>query len=271
MDALLNAGKELLEQQISGSNSQGMYRTIVIIVIAIAIAIIIHTVQTPNHTFNTRQSEANTFRQSNRKRPSPPRKQSVPHHFHPHVSRAYNPDFRFHIEAYGGNYPAGGDFYHDDEELRTAHQQASQHAGSSGNSDLFSNIINTIGQKKSNLANSDIDEQDAIRKHKETYEQDNDNLDSSSLGSAAALQALKKFTQGETGGNQSQGAFLGLAMSEASKLFDSKAANGKVSSDASKESAIQQAGEMALKMYFKSQGGGQGGSSGLLGIASKFF
>lgn len=43
-----------------------------------------------------------------------------------------------------------------------------------------------------------------------------------------------------------------------------------MASDASKESAIQQAGEMALKMYMKSQGGGQG-PSGLMGIASKFF
>ncbi|KAL7786293.1 hypothetical protein V8C37DRAFT_412574 [Trichoderma ceciliae] len=210
MDALVNAGKEFLEQQMSGSGSQGGSGQL------------------------------------------PPGN-----------------------KAYGGNYPAGGDFYHEDEDLRTAHQQASQHAGSSGNSDIFSGVINSISQKKSHLANSDIDEQEALRQHKQTYEQDNDNLDSNSLGSAAALQALKKFTQGETGGNQSQGAFLGLAMSEASKLFDSKSANGKVSSDASKESVIQQAGEMALKMYFKSQGGGQGGGqggpSGLLGIASKFF
>lgn len=43
-----------------------------------------------------------------------------------------------------------------------------------------------------------------------------------------------------------------------------------MSSDANKESVVQQAGEMAMKMYFKSQGGG-GGASGLLGLASKFF
>ncbi|KAL6904569.1 hypothetical protein GGI43DRAFT_380983 [Trichoderma evansii] len=170
--------------------------------------------------------------------------------------------------AYGGNYPAGGDFHHEDEELRTAHQQAQQYAGSSGNSDMFSNAINSISQNKSHLANSDIDEQEAIRRHQETYSQESSNLSSNSLGSAAAMQALKKFTQGETGGNQSQGAFLGLAMSEASKLFDAKAANGQVSSDASKESVIQQAGEMAMKMYFKSQGNQSGG---LLSLASKFF
>ncbi|KAL7939483.1 hypothetical protein V8C35DRAFT_286766 [Trichoderma chlorosporum] len=173
-------------------------------------------------------------------------------------------------KAYGGNYPAGGDFHHEDDELRQAHQQASQYAGDSGNSAMFSNVINNIGQRKEHLANSDIDEQDAIRQHQQTYQQGADNLDSRSLGSAAAMQALKKFTQGETGGNQSQSAFLGLAMSEASKLFDNKAADGKVASDANKESVIQQAGEMAMKMYFKSQGGGQG-PAGLLGMASKFF
>jgi hypothetical protein len=51
------------------------------------------------------------------------------------------------------------------------------------------------------------------------------------------------------------------------QLFDDKAAKGKVSSDASKESVVQQAGEVALKMYLKNQGEQQGG---LLGMASKF-
>lgn len=60
---------------------------------------------------------------------------------------------------------------------------------------------------------------EAIRKHQETYSQNTSDLSSNSLGSAAALQALKQFTQGATGGNQSQGAFLGLAMSEASKVY----------------------------------------------------
>lgn len=37
------------------------------------------------------------------------------------------------------------------------------------------------------------------------------------------------------------------------QLFDQKASQGKVSSDSSKESAVMKAGEMALKMYLKSQ------------------
>ena len=92
------------------------------------------------------------------------------------------------------------------------------------------------------------------------------------MGSAAAMQALKKFSGGQSGGNQSQSAFIGLAMSEASKLFDQKSSQGKVASGSSKEAAIMQAGEMALKMYLKS-GGSQsssGGVGGLLSMASKF-
>ena len=61
---------------------------------------------------------------------------------------------------------------------------------------------------------------DAVRKHKQAYNNDNDNQDEGSLGSAAAMQALKMFTQGggSSSGASSQSAFLGLAMSEASKV-----------------------------------------------------
>jgi hypothetical protein len=89
------------------------------------------------------------------------------------------------------------------------------------------------------------------------------------MGSAAAMQALKMFTGGQSGATaqgNSQNAFVGMAMAEASKLFDQQAGQGNVASGANKQSAIQQAGEMALKMYMKSQGGG----GGLMGLASKF-
>jgi hypothetical protein len=93
------------------------------------------------------------------------------------------------------------------------------------------------------------------------------------MGSAAAMQALKMFSGGGSGqsqGGNSQNAFVGMAMGQAAKLFDSQSSQGNVASGASKESAIQQAGEMALKMYMQSQGGGSGGASGLMGFASKF-
>lgn len=87
------------------------------------------------------------------------------------------------------------------------------------------------------------------------------------MGNAAAMQALKMFTGGSSSGGSSQSEFIGLAMSEASKLFEQQSAAGRVSSSSSKESAVQQAGEMALKMYMKSQGGSSGG---LMSLASKF-
>jgi len=95
------------------------------------------------------------------------------------------------------------------------------------------------------------------------------------MGSAAAMQALKMFTGGQSGnsaGGNSQNAFIGMAMGQASKLFDSQASAGNVAGGASKESAVQQAGEMALKMYMQSQGSGGsgGGMGGLMGLASKF-
>merc|ERR1712098_514915 len=99
--------------------------------------------------------------------------------------------------------------------------------------------------------------------------------DSGSMGAAAAMQALKMFSGGGSGNTQqgnSQNAFVGMAMAEASKLFDNQSSQGNVA-NASKESTVQKAGEMALKMYMKSQiqgGGGSSGASGLLSMASKF-
>ena len=57
-----------------------------------------------------------------------------------------------------------------------------------------------------------------MRKHKKTYDDDDDDGDENSLGTAAAMQALKMFNQGETGDKQGKGAFMGLAMSEAAKV-----------------------------------------------------
>ncbi|UNI23405.1 hypothetical protein JDV02_009225 [Purpureocillium takamizusanense] len=156
----------------------------------------------------------------------------------------------------------------DDDELKTAQHEAASRAGSSGSSELFSQVLSAIGQRKGQLANEDIDEEDAARKHEEHYGNGPSRGDEKSLGTAAAYNAFKMFQQGgQGGGKQSQGAFLGMAMSEASKLFDQKNANGQVADGASKESTIQKAGEMAMKLYFKNQGQQQGG---LLGMASKF-
>jgi hypothetical protein len=61
---------------------------------------------------------------------------------------------------------------------------------------------------------------DAIDKHKNVYKDEGGNHDENSLGTAAAMQALKMFNQGEgkQSGGGGQGAFLSLAMGEASKV-----------------------------------------------------
>jgi len=77
---------------------------------------------------------------------------------------------------------------------------------------------------------------------------------------------------GGMGGGQGQGSqnqFVGMAMAEASKLFDQQSGQGNVASGTDKQSAIASAGKMALSMYMKSQGGG-GGGGGLMSLASKF-
>jgi hypothetical protein len=97
------------------------------------------------------------------------------------------------------------------------------------------------------------------------------------------MQALKLFTSGEASSHsqsqsQSQSAFVGLAMAQAAKLFDAQASQGNVAPGADKQSAVMKAGELALKMYLKSHGSGQGGSAagggegigGLLQLAGKF-
>jgi hypothetical protein len=75
---------------------------------------------------------------------------------------------------------------------------------------------------------------------------------------------------GGMGGGQGQGSqnqFVGMAMSEASKLWDQQSSQGQVAPGADKQSAINSAAKMALSMYMKGQGGGSGG---LMGLASKF-
>jgi hypothetical protein len=87
------------------------------------------------------------------------------------------------------------------------------------------------------------------------------------------MQALKMFTGGSSGGSSGGGGqnqFIGMAMAQASKLFDQQSASGNAHPDATKESAVQQAAQTALQMYMKSQMGGGGGASGLMGLASKF-
>ncbi|KAJ3477362.1 hypothetical protein NLG97_g8863 [Lecanicillium saksenae] len=139
-----------------------------------------------------------------------------------------------------------------------------------GGGDLFSSVLSSIGNND-DLKKGDVDAQDAADKHDQVYNKGDSNSSVNAMGTAAAMQALKKFTSGgkEEGGSKND--FVSLAMGEASKLFDSKSADGSAAKGADKQSVIQKAAEVAMKLYFKSQmeksGGGIGG---LANLASNF-
>jgi len=136
-----------------------------------------------------------------------------------------------------------------------------------------------LDKNKDKIANEEVNEGHAVEAHKRLYGGGGSSsgpANEGDMGSAAAMQALKMFTGGGSGSQSSgggQNAFIGMAMGQASKLFEQQSASGNVAEGASKESAIQKAGEMALKMYMKNQmGGGSSGSmGGLMSMASKFF
>jgi hypothetical protein len=158
-------------------------------------------------------------------------------------------------------------------DLSGVQKHAKHHGGSSSDDGIFGQALNMLSAKQSQLAEEDVDEGHAVKAHKKYYSGDSDggSATSSGMGAAAAMQALKMFNGGSSGGSSSQQEFIGMAMGQASKLFDSQASSGNVADGESKESAVQQAGEMALKMYMKSEmGGGSSGGSGLMGLASKF-
>ncbi|EAQ93686.1 hypothetical protein CHGG_01921 [Chaetomium globosum CBS 148.51] len=188
--------------------------------------------------------------------------------------------------THGGAYPAGGGYPHDDDDdLRGAASIAAKEAPE--DQSFFDDILGKLLQDKpkAKLEEEDLDEDDAVQSHRQFFGFGGDSgaaqptpASTSSLGSAAAMQALKMFTSSDAGAAappQSQNAFVGLAMAQAAKLFDAQASQGNVEAGADKQSAVRKAGEMALKMYLKSKGGaaggaGVGGMGGLLDMAGKF-
>jgi len=121
------------------------------------------------------------------------------------------------------------------------------------------------GKKKNNEIDDRLDEEKMVKAHKHAY--DDGEKDSNTVGAAAAMEAMKKFSGGGGKEKQSQSDMIGLTMSEAAKLMGGKPA-------AEKQSAVSTAAELALKMYMKggkdSSAGGSGGAGNLLSLASNF-
>ncbi|KIS01754.1 beta-flanking protein [Cryptococcus deuterogattii 2001/935-1] len=164
-------------------------------------------------------------------------------------------------------------------DCNTAVSAANEHnSNGNENSSLFNSALSFIGNMNKNDTN--IDEEKVQRDHQQAYGQGNTSgMTSSSLGAAAALQALKSFTSGaadtsgnKQGGGDMQSKIMGMAMSEAAKLFDSSGGN----IQGNKQDAVTSAGQVIMKMMLKSQvsgmigGSNSGGLSGLASMASKF-
>ena len=144
-------------------------------------------------------------------------------------------------EGYGGQ-GGGGYGGGSNDQYSGAVHHATQH-GSSEDQSLFSQATSFLGQHHSRLQNEDIDEGQAVNAHKVMYGDGSgggqqQQHSSQTVGAGAAMQALKMFTgqgggQGQGGGlgggaGGGQNQFIGMAMAQASKLFDRQAGQGNV-------------------------------------------
>ncbi|KIY69166.1 hypothetical protein CYLTODRAFT_442864 [Cylindrobasidium torrendii FP15055 ss-10] len=152
-------------------------------------------------------------------------------------------------------------------------QKAGKH-GSEGDKDLFSTamsfISNNIGDH-----NAPVDEADAVKAHDKAYGQNSaSSLDARSMGSAAALQVLKKFTSG--GSSESSGKsktdLISMAMAEAAKLFDKSGGTA----SGNKQDAVNGAAMTIMKLFVQSKASGttggsnSGGLGQLMSLAQQF-
>ncbi|MCJ1426538.1 hypothetical protein MMC29_004441 [Sticta canariensis] len=180
----------------------------------------------------------------------------------------------------GSNYQQSGDNEYQGA-LSHAHQHSSYGGSSSDESSLFSNALGFLSGNKQEIVQDDnVNESQVMDAHQALYGEGRHQQQHSSetVGAGAAIQALKMFAgggsgaeqTGSQGGGNSQNKFIGMAMAQASSLFDKQSSQGNVDPSASKQNAVNSAAKMALKMYLKNQGGGGGGPGGLMGIANKF-
>ncbi|ODN82260.1 hypothetical protein L202_02543 [Cryptococcus amylolentus CBS 6039] len=149
---------------------------------------------------------------------------------------------------------------------------ANQHnSNGSENSSLFSTALGYLNNM--NQDDNDVDEDKVQKDHQQAYNGNTSGMTSSSLGAAAALQALKSFTSGNSdaasgskdnssSGGGMQTKIIGMAMSEAAKLFDQS--GGNVSGD--KQDAVTSASQVIMKLMLKNQVSGMMGGSNSGGL-----
>lgn len=129
--------------------------------------------------------------------------------------------------GYGGGYGGGGG--DDGFDSVVSHARA-HHGSSSGDDDnLFNTALSFLNDRKSSGSSHDIDEEEMIRAHNSTYGgEGSGSHDSDTLGKGAAMQALKMFSGGgsdgfgSSDGGMDKNKLIGMAMSQAGKLYDEK-------------------------------------------------
>jgi len=181
-------------------------------------------------------------------------------------------------QEYNAPYHSGQDGSSGGNPVNYNHEEVVNHAQNHGSGDpsLYNNALGYINQNQSQHGQP-INEQHVQDAHNVAYGQGNaSDLSASSMGSAAALQALKKFTSGGSGGggggSGGSSQLISLAMAEATKLFDQSGG----ASSGSKQDAVNSAGMTVMKLMVQSKlsgmtgGGDSGGLGSLMGMASKF-
>lgn len=138
----------------------------------------------------------------------------------------------------GSNYQQSGDNEYQGA-LSHAHQHSSYGGSSSDESSLFSNALGFLrGNKQEIVQDDNVNESQAMDAHQALYGEGRHQQQHSSetVGAGAAMQALKMFTgggsgagqTGSQGGGNSQNKFIGMAMAQASSLFDKQSSQGNV-------------------------------------------
>ncbi|KAM5542677.1 hypothetical protein V8D89_003638 [Ganoderma adspersum] len=185
---------------------------------------------------------------------------------HSDVSKTGGQEYNSPHHSQGGHSGVGRPEFDEDEVVTTASREGS------GDHSLFSSALGFLRQNKDEHERP-IDEETVQHAHQKAYHEDSaGSLPASSLGSAAALQVLKKFTSGGSGGGGSQTQLISLAMAEASNLFDKSGG----ASSGNKQDAVNGAAMTVMKLLVQSKfsgaigGGGSGGLGSLMGLASKF-
>lgn len=127
---------------------------------------------------------------------------------------------------------------------------AQQHGSGDGNEDgMFSSVLNHLKGNQDKIGQGDLDEQQMVGAHQSMYGGGGgggQQHGSETVGAGAAMQALKMFGGGGGGGGGGmmgggggggggggQNALIGMAMGQASKMFDQQSAQGNMVSPSS--------------------------------------